>query len=45
MIKQAEAEELYDRHNVGYVKIGCNWLLSQNFNSWYKKWKLNVIHW
>jgi hypothetical protein len=33
MIKQAEAEELYDRHNVGYVKIDCNWLLSQNFNS------------
>jgi len=33
MIKQAEAEELYDRYNVGYVKIDRNWLLSQNFNS------------
>jgi len=29
MIK--EAEELYDRHSVGYVKIDCNLLLSQNF--------------
>lgn len=33
MIKQAESEELYDRHIVGYVKIDCNWLFSQNFNA------------
>ena len=40
MIKQAEAEDFYDRHNVGYVKIDCNWLLSQNFNLWYNKMKI-----